>query len=121
MCILQIDSSRNSPIPPGTKSLSSETVRSTLVTKNVVINGRRTSVKLEPTELAVLNAICALEKLSINEFCKRVDNNVRRQESSRTGRIRMAILEYCLAQTRTLANVVPASPAPVDGGRHRRN
>ena len=105
MCILQIDSSRNSPIPLGTESLSSETVRSTLVTKNVVIDGHRTSVKLEPTELAALHAICAREKLSIHEFCKRADNDPRRQEASRTSRIRMAILEYCLAQTRTLAKV----------------
>ena len=107
-------------MPPGTKSLSSETVRSTLVTKNVMIDGRRTSVKLEPTELAALYAICAREKLSIHEFCKRADNNPRRREASRTGRIRMAILEYCIAQTRTLAKVALASPAPTDGGGHRR-
>jgi predicted DNA-binding ribbon-helix-helix protein len=104
----------------GTAFVPSETLRSTLVTKNVMINGRRTSVKLEPTELAALNAICARENLSIHEFCKRADNSPRRQEASRTGRIRMAILEYCMAQTPTLATAALASRAPIDGGGHRR-
>ena len=60
------------------------------------IDGRRTSVRLESTEHAALRAICAREKLSINEFCERADHDPRRQESSRSGRIRMAILEYYL-------------------------
>ena len=83
--------------------MSSTSPRSTLVIKNVKIDGRRTSVKLEPTELEALNEICFRENLSIHEFCRRADINPRRREASRTGRIRMAILDYYLRHATFLA------------------
>ncbi len=65
-----------------------------LIVRNIRIRGDRTSIKLEPVESAALDRICAVENLTIHEFCERADRDPARTEGSRTGRIRMAILDY---------------------------
>ncbi len=67
---------------------------SSLIVRNIRICGDRTSIKLEPVESAALDRICAAENLTIHEFCERADHDPGRAEGSRTGRIRMAILDY---------------------------
>ena len=67
---------------------------SSLIVRNIRIRGDRTSIKLEPVESAALDRICAAENLTIHEFCERADRDPARNEGSRTGRIRMAILDY---------------------------
>ena len=67
---------------------------SSLVVRNIRIRGDRTSIKLEPVESAALDRICVAENLTIHEFCERADRDPARTEGSRTGRIRMAILDY---------------------------
>lgn len=69
---------------------------SSRIVKNVTIDGRRTSIKLEPTEAAALARICDELGLSVHEFCARAEFERRGRESSRTGRIRMAILDFFL-------------------------
>ena len=71
----------------------------TLVVRNVRIRGNRTSNKLEAFESAAMDRICAAENPTIHEFCERADRNPARIEGSRTGRIRMAILDYFVVQT----------------------
>ncbi len=68
--------------------------KSSLVVRNIRIRGERTSIKLEPAESAALDRICAAENLTIHQFCERADRDPARTERSRTGRIRMAILDY---------------------------
>ena len=67
---------------------------SSLVVRNIRIRGDRTSIKLEPVESAALDRICTAENLTIHEFCEQADRDPARTEGSRTGRIRMAILDY---------------------------
>jgi len=65
---------------------------STLVSRNVTVNGRRTSVRLEPSMWRALEEICAREGKTIHEFVTEVDE--RRSESSLTAAIRVALLLY---------------------------
>ena len=66
--------------------------QSTLVSHNVTIDGRRTSIRLEPYMWAALKEICDAESLSIHEFCSRVDSC--REQSALTAAIRVAITAY---------------------------
>ena len=77
---------------------------SSLIVRNIRIRGERTSIKLEPAESAALDRICTAENLTIHEFCERADGDPARTESSRTGRIRMAILDYFAAPTEGMAD-----------------
>ena len=65
---------------------------STLVSKNVTIAGRRTSVRLEPFMWQCLDDICTRENLTPHQFCTEVDRH--RRASSLTAAIRVAILAY---------------------------
>ena len=65
---------------------------STLVSHNVTIDGRRTSIRLEPDMWDALKEICALENVTTHEFCSRV--NEHREQSALTAAIRVAILAY---------------------------
>lgn len=65
---------------------------STLISHNVTISGRRTSVRLEEYMWDALKEICTRENISIHEFCSRVEE--RRQESALTAAIRVAITAY---------------------------
>ncbi len=77
--------------------MAGKSPESSLIVRNIRICGRRTSVKLEAFEVQVLARICAAENITIHEFCEWVDRHPARKESSRTGRIRMAILDYFVA------------------------
>ena len=74
-----------------------KSTKSSLVVRNIRIGGDRTSIKLEPVESAALDRICAAENLTIHQFCERADRDPARTERSRTGRVRMAILDYFVA------------------------
>ncbi len=65
---------------------------STLDSRNITIDGQRTSIRLEPYMWDALEEICAIEGLTIHEFCSRVERT--RGASSRTAAIRVAILQY---------------------------
>ncbi len=79
--------------------MAAKSTRSSLVVRNIRISGERTSIKLEPAESAALDRICAEKNLTIHQFCERADRDPTRTESSRTGRIRMAILDYFAVPT----------------------
>lgn len=65
---------------------------STLVNKNITIDGRRTSVRLEQLMWDALNEIARRERLTVHEVCEKVDGS--RSESSLTAGIRVYIVSY---------------------------
>lgn len=65
---------------------------STLVNRNVTVNGHRTSMRLEPAMWDALEDICRREGLTIHEVCSLVDT--RRSQSSLTAAMRVFILSY---------------------------
>lgn len=65
---------------------------STLVNRNVTVNGHRTSMRLEPAMWDALEDLCRRESLTIHRVCSLVD--ARRRESSLTAAIRVFILAY---------------------------
>jgi predicted DNA-binding ribbon-helix-helix protein len=65
---------------------------STLVNRNVTIQGRRTSLRLEPAMWDALHEIAQRESTSVHELCTKVELD--RQESTLTAAIRVYILGY---------------------------
>jgi predicted DNA-binding ribbon-helix-helix protein len=65
---------------------------STLVSRNVSIAGRRTSLRLEPAMWDALGEIARRERMTVHQLCSEVDR--RRQESSLTAAIRVFALSY---------------------------
>jgi predicted DNA-binding ribbon-helix-helix protein len=66
--------------------------KTTLVSGNVTIAGRRTSMRLEPEMWAALKAICARERLSIHAVCTLIDE--RRGEGGLTSAVRTFMVKY---------------------------
>ena len=66
--------------------------QSTLVSRNVTVSGRRTSMRLEAAMWDALHAICRREGRSLHETCSLI--NEQRQESSLTASIRVFIMLY---------------------------
>ena len=63
-----------------------------LVCRNVKVNGRRTSLRMEPYIWDSLKEICERERLTLNELCARIDE--RRGEANLTASIRVFIVSY---------------------------
>ncbi|MBU0725145.1 MAG: ribbon-helix-helix domain-containing protein [Alphaproteobacteria bacterium] len=59
---------------------------------NVVVNGHRTSMRLEPEMWSALREIAGREKMSINQLCGLI--NKVRDRSSLTSAVRVFILAY---------------------------
>ena len=67
-------------------------MRTKLISKNVTINGRRTSLRLEQASWEGLNDICQCEGLTLHELCSLIET--RRQGASRTSAVRAFIITY---------------------------
>ena len=67
-------------------------MRTKLISKNVTINGRRTSLRLEQASWEAMNDICQCERLTLHELCSLIEN--RRQGASRTSAVRAFIVTY---------------------------
>jgi predicted DNA-binding ribbon-helix-helix protein len=65
---------------------------STLVSRNVSLQDRRTSVRLEPAMWEALDEICRREGRNINELCGMIDRQ--RRESKLTAAIRVFVMAY---------------------------
>ena len=65
---------------------------STLINKNVMVAGHRTSMRLEPEMWEALSDICQRENCTISDICTMVDE--RRGTSSFTSSVRVFILTY---------------------------
>ncbi len=82
---------------------------STLVIRNIVVAGRRTSVRLEPVMWDALHEIARQRKLSVNALATEIDD--RRSASSLTAAIRVYIVDFYRAAA--VRRPAAAEPAPV--------
>jgi len=67
-------------------------MNSRLQSRNVSVNGHRTSLRLERDVWDALEEICKREKMTVHETCTHVDQQ--RKGSSRTAAVRTFILGY---------------------------
>ncbi|MBI1206046.1 MAG: hypothetical protein GC191_02025 [Azospirillum sp.] len=65
-----------------------------LVNRNVTVNGRRTSIRLEPQMWDALHDICQREGMTVHQICTLVEERRRRRGGSLTAAIRVFILAY---------------------------
>ena len=65
---------------------------STLISRNVTVNGHRTSIRLEPEMWDAMDEVCALQRVTMHEFCSLVERE--RRASSLTAGVRVALLGY---------------------------
>ena len=63
-----------------------------LLTRNIYLNGQRTSLRLEPAMWEALEEICRREEQSISSICAFIESQ--RGSSSRTAAVRVFILRY---------------------------
>jgi len=88
-------------------------MKANLISKNVTINGRRTSLRLEQTSWEAMVDICQCEGMTIHELCSLIDN--RRGGSSRTSAVRAFIVSYfraSVAEYGTLQKGIVATVLP---------
>jgi predicted DNA-binding ribbon-helix-helix protein len=68
-----------------------------LINRNVVVNGRRTSLRLEPEMWEALAEIAQREGVSVSQVISRIDREVRQgawQGAGLTARVRVFVLGY---------------------------
>ena len=70
-----------------------EHLRSTLVSRNIVISGRRTSVRLEPEMWDGLREICRRERSTMHQMCTSVSLQ-KLEDTSLTAAIRVFVMRY---------------------------
>jgi len=92
------DHSMNSGSQTLTTSMPSEdeaveNVRSTLVSRNIVVSGRRTSVRLEPEMWDGLREICQRERANLHQICTTVSLQ-KLEKTSLTAAIRVFVMRY---------------------------
>lgn len=63
-----------------------------LLCKNVIVNGRRTSMRLDRETWISLSDICASEGMTIHELCSLIDRN--RGRSGLSSATRLFVLVY---------------------------
>lgn len=71
---------------------------STLVSRNITVNGRRTSVRLEPEMWRALKEISTRENCSIHELCSLISFR-KNKRTSLTAAIRVFLMLYFRAAT----------------------
>jgi predicted DNA-binding ribbon-helix-helix protein len=82
----------------------SEEIKSTLVSKNVTIKGRRTSIRLEPEMWAALKDIARRERCKIHDICTLV--HIRKREgTSLTAAIRVFLMLYYRASSTEIGHM----------------
>jgi predicted DNA-binding ribbon-helix-helix protein len=65
---------------------------STLISRNISLADRRTSIRLEPEMWDAMHEICAREGRSVHEICTEIDRL--RNQSGLTAGVRVYILTY---------------------------
>jgi predicted DNA-binding ribbon-helix-helix protein len=69
-----------------------DAMNTSLISRNVTVNGHRTSLRLEQVTWDALDDICVAEGLGVHEICSMIDSQ--RIGSSRTSAVRTFILSY---------------------------
>lgn len=75
------------------RALSRDVPRTTLVSRNITVMGRRTSIRLEPEMWAALRDIARREQCSIHDLCSIVAYR-KKPETSLTAAIRVFLMLY---------------------------
>lgn len=88
-----------------------------LISKNILVNGRRTSIRLEPEMWSALKDIAKREQCSIHELCTLVEM-CKRNCSTLTAAIRVFLMLYYRAAT-TEAGHESAGHGDISRMRHR--
>lgn len=65
---------------------------STLVSRNVTLDGHRTSLRLERPIWEAIEEICMREGLNLHQLCVRID--CEREERTLTAGVRVFVLQY---------------------------
>lgn len=73
-------------------------VKTTLVSRNITVNGRRTSVRLEPEMWAAMREISRREECSIHDICSLIAMR-KNDQTSLTAAIRVFLMLYFRAAT----------------------
>ena len=68
-------------------------IKSSLISRNITLNGHRTSMRLEPAMWNALIEICRREKLSIHQICSMVAQH-KAEETSFTAAMRVFAMSY---------------------------
>lgn len=63
-----------------------------LLCRNVTVNGRRTSLRMEPYIWDSLRDICERERMTVNQMCSEIDT--RRGGANLTAALRVFIISY---------------------------
>lgn len=84
-------------------------MESTLESRNIVVNGHRTSMRLEPAMWEALEEICWREDCSANQICTMVDEHHR--QSSLTAAVRVFILDYFRVAVRQAEDSAMRAPS----------
>lgn len=77
-----------------------EAADSTLVSRNIRIHDRRTSVRLEPEMWDALREVAMLQGVSIHDLCGAI-HDMKKPAAPFTGAIRVFLLEFYRAAART--------------------
>ena len=85
---------------------------STLISRNITLADRRTSIRLEPEMWDALSEICARESRSLHDICTQIDRE--RTQSGLTAAVRVFILNYFRQKSRETG---PAAASPGAGDR----
>jgi len=72
--------------------MHANSMRSTLVNRNVTVDGHRTSIRLEPAMWQALNMVCQRENKALNELVTMIARS--RNQSTLTAGIRVFLLTY---------------------------
>lgn len=81
-----------------------------LICRNVSVNGRRTSLRMEPMLWDALCDICDREGRTLNEICSRIDE--RRAGANLTASVRVFIISYLRAAARRAGGLEDAGEGP---------
>lgn len=65
-----------------------------LINRNVTVNGRRTSIRLEPEMWDALEEIAKREGVRVSDVVSRIDRHARLSGSGLTARVRVFVLGY---------------------------
>jgi len=79
-------------------------LQGTLISKNVRIHDRRTSVRLEPEMWNALNEVALLEDCSIHDLCGAV-HDLKEEGASFTATLRVFLMEYYRTAAKTSQQV----------------
>jgi predicted DNA-binding ribbon-helix-helix protein len=92
---------------------------STLVSRNITLQDRRTSMRLEPAMWDALDEICRREGRTIHELCTMVDRQ--RRESKLTAAIRVFVMAYYRAASTDAGHAGPLqAPSPAESRTPRK-